>query len=164
MHGVADGGQAADEIARYWELCPGSLDSTALDQSGRARADTMKLIAAGLRPRLEAETDKNLVAAYETLWTLELRSTPPSKQEDLKKTIAKDLVKLRALPDPNRQTWIAMLKEGYKSIGDMAGVRAEEDEILRRWPASRFGPRQIHRAGRRKRGAAGHHPDRQRRR
>jgi thiol-disulfide isomerase/thioredoxin len=132
----ADKAKAADAVARYWELCPGSLDSMALDQTSRARPETMKSIAAGVRARLEPQTEINLMQAYTTLWTLELRTVPPSKQDGLKKTIAKDLEKLRGLPDPNRQTWNQMLLNGYKSIGDEAGVRAEEDEMLRRWPNS----------------------------
>jgi thiol-disulfide isomerase/thioredoxin len=132
----ADKNKTADAVARYWELCPGSLDSEALDQTNRARPETMRSIAAGIRARLEPETEINLMQAYNTLWTLELRTVPPSKQDDLKKTIAKDLEKLRGLKDPNRQTWNQMLLNAYKSIGDEAGVRAEEDEMIRRWPNS----------------------------
>jgi thiol-disulfide isomerase/thioredoxin/tetratricopeptide (TPR) repeat protein len=132
----ADKAKAADAVARYWDLCPESLDSKALDQTNRARPETLKKIAAGLRARLDRETEINLMQAYTTLWEVELRSVPPSKQDELKKTIAGDLAKLRGLPDPNRQTWNQMLLNAYKSIGDEAGVRAEEDEMVRRWPNS----------------------------
>jgi thiol-disulfide isomerase/thioredoxin len=132
---LVDKQKASDEVAAFWAACPASLDNGALsDALSRSSPQTAAKVAQGIRPRLEAVTDPVILERYSTLWSLELKATPPSKQADLRKTIAADVARLRALPAPNRVGWYQLLAAGAKDAGDLDAARSVDDDILQRFP------------------------------
>jgi thiol-disulfide isomerase/thioredoxin len=132
---LVDKQRSAEQVTRFWEICPGSLDSGALDAAiERTSPETAGKIAAGVRARLATVDDPRLLERYSELWDLELKATPPSRLKDARAAVAADLVKLRAVEAPKRVSWYQLLKNGAKAAGDTEGVKAAEDEILTRFP------------------------------
>ena len=132
---LVDKQKSTEQVTRFWEVCPGSLDSGALDAAvERTSPETAGKIAAGVRARLAKVEDRRLLERYSELWDLELKATPPSRLKDARAAVAADLEKLRAAPPPERAGWYQMLKSGAKAAGDTEGVTAAEDEILKRFP------------------------------
>jgi thiol-disulfide isomerase/thioredoxin/tetratricopeptide (TPR) repeat protein len=132
---LVDKQKSAEQVTRFWESCPGSLDSSALDAAiERTTPETAAKIAAGVRARLAKVDDPRLLERYSELWDLELKATPPSRLKDARAAVAADLAKLRAVPPPERVGWYQLLKNGAKAAGDTEGVKAAEDEILKRFP------------------------------
>jgi thiol-disulfide isomerase/thioredoxin len=132
---LVDKQKSAEQVARFWETCPGSLDSGALDAAlERTSPETAGKIAAGVRARLAKVDDPRLLERYSELWELELKATPPSRLKDARERVAADLVKLRAVAPPARVSWYQLLKNGAKAAGDTEGVTAAENEILKRFP------------------------------
>ena len=132
---LVDKQKSAEEVTRFWEICPGSLGPGALSVAiERSTPETAGRIAAGVRARLADVDDPSLLERYSELWDLELKATPPSRLKDARATVAADLAKLRAVPPPARVSWYQLLKNGAKAAGDAQGVTAAEDEILTRFP------------------------------
>jgi thiol-disulfide isomerase/thioredoxin len=132
---LVDKQKSTEQVTRFWEVCPGSLDSAALEAAvERTSPETAGKIAAGVRARLAKEDDPKLLERYSELWDLELKATPPSRLKDARAAVAADLEKLRAVSPPARASWYQMLKSGAKAAGDTEGVTAAEDEILKRFP------------------------------
>src|SRR5271157_673997 len=132
---LVDKQKSAEQVTRFWEICPGSLDSGALDAAiERTSPETAGRIAAGVRARLAKVEDPRLLERYSDLWDLELKATPPSRLKDARTRVAADLAKLRAVTPPARVGWYQLLKDGAKAAGDAEGVKAAEDEILKRFP------------------------------
>ncbi len=132
---LVDKQKSTEQVTRFWEVCPGSLDSAALDAAiERTSPETAAKIAAGVRARLAKVDDPRLLERYSELWKLELKATPPSRLKDARATVAADLAKLRATTPPARASWYQVLKNGAKAAGDAEGVKAAEDEILKRFP------------------------------
>jgi thiol-disulfide isomerase/thioredoxin/nitrate reductase assembly molybdenum cofactor insertion protein NarJ len=132
---LVDKQKSTEQVTRFWEICPGSLDSTALEAAiERSSPETAGKIAAGVRARLTKVDDPRLLERYSELWDLELKATPPSRLKDARAAVAADLAKLRAATPPERVSWYQLLKNGAKGAGDASGVTAAEDEILKRFP------------------------------
>jgi thiol-disulfide isomerase/thioredoxin len=132
---LVDKQKSAEQVTRFFEICPGSLDSGALNAAiGRTSPETAGKIAAGVRARLAKVDDTRLLERYSELWDLELKATPPSRLKDARAAVAADLAKLRAVSPPARVGWYQLLKNGAKAAGDTEGVKAAEEEILKRFP------------------------------
>jgi thiol-disulfide isomerase/thioredoxin len=132
---LVDKRKSTEQVTRFFESCPGSLDSSALEAAlERTSPETAGKIAAGVRARLAKVDDPRLLERYSELWDLELKATPASRLKDVRATVAADLAKLRAAPPPERVGWYQMLKNGAKAAGDAEGVTAADDEILKRFP------------------------------
>ena len=134
---LVDKQKSMDETARFWAICPASLDSGALEAAlERSTPETAAKIARGVRERLAKIEDSELLERYSTLWDLELKGTPPSRQAERRKIIAADVARLRAMQPPNRTSWFQLLKAGAKDSGDLEAAKAADDEILKRFPTS----------------------------
>jgi len=132
---LVDKQKSAEQVTRFFESCPGSLDSSALDAAlERTTPETAGKIAAGVRARLDKVDDSRMLERYSELWDLELKATPPSRLKDARARVAADLANLRAVPPPARVGWYQLLKNGAKAAGDAEGVAAAENEILKRFP------------------------------
>lgn len=141
---IYDSGRFADktklnaELEAYFRACPGSGDEMAhwrLARSGNAELE--RRVAADLRSALSAEaTDKTALGAFNPLWGLEFRSTPPQEHSKVRERIKQDVIRLQGLKVKADAGWLDFLKNGLTQAGDKAGVEAMEKRILAEFPAS----------------------------
>jgi thiol-disulfide isomerase/thioredoxin len=94
--------------------------------------------AKALRARLEQESEPDEMSAYEQLWGLEFRTTPPQDHPALRKRVAADLDRLAKLnPKPNA-AYLWMLRNGAKQAeASTAQIDAMAERILKEFPSSR---------------------------
>jgi thiol-disulfide isomerase/thioredoxin len=71
------------------------------------------------------------------LWQLEFQLTPASAHDALRARVRADVAKLHALKSDCEDRRWAAIRQGYTLIGDAAGRRALEAELLRAVPNSR---------------------------
>jgi len=126
--------KAASKIKSFLGLCPASFEGyEALKQ-----IDDRALIGASaqrLRELLQTRSDPDAVGAYTTLWSLEFKAHPPSEYEPLRKQVANDLQRLRALNLEDKRPWYEALEEGYKLVNDQKQSDWAKDERQRRFPS-----------------------------
>ena len=83
----------------------------------RAAVDTVPVL-------LQARTNDDALMAYSTLWSLEFKAHPASEYEGVRKQVADDLKRLRALNLDTRRMWYYTLGKGYKLANDGQDTRA----------------------------------------
>jgi thiol-disulfide isomerase/thioredoxin len=140
VHGgerLADRNKAREHVDSFFHLCPSSYDAFVNHMLGSYASPELRLkSAADLRRRLEAETDANLLSAYESLWALEFGATPPAGHDALRKQVAADVARIRRLaPDPTL-AHLRLIRDGLRQANDAAGRQAAEQDLLRLHPAS----------------------------
>jgi len=131
--------KAAENMAKYFELCPTGFEVNPLYILLRAGTPELQAqVAHNLRQALEAETAPRKLLFYERLWRLEFRVRPMSEHAELRKQIAVDLQRLEKLtPKPASPEWYEMLISGHKQAGSSRKiVTALEDRLIREQPAS----------------------------
>ena len=113
--------------------CPSSFEGyerlTRLDDRELARQGAEKL-----RPLLQTRSDPQGIAAYSTLWALEFKAHPPAEYGPLRKQVAADLRRIRALMLEDKREWYEALEEGSKLANDQKQSDWAKDERLRRFP------------------------------
>ncbi len=120
-------------LKAFLNACPDSLDGyRQLAEVGAH--DLQKAYAGGLRALLENRTDADAVGAYQTLWSLEFRTHPPSEYPSLRKQVAKDLERIRALNLSKSQQWYEALQDGYKLAGDQTQADWAKNQLQQRFP------------------------------
>ncbi len=130
-----DKAQAAAHAKSFLSECPDTLEG----YEPLARMDDRDLIgksAATLRQILEPRSDPKALEAYSTLWSLEFKAHSPAEYAALRKQIAADLERIRALNLQNERRWWEALQEGYKLTNDQKQSDWAEDEGTRRFPSS----------------------------
>jgi thiol-disulfide isomerase/thioredoxin/tetratricopeptide (TPR) repeat protein len=127
-----DPDRVREHLKAFLELCPTSIQGYVhLRQLGPAEADFVAEGTRRLRALLQDRTDPESIRAYQTLWALEFRTRPPADHPELRKQVAEDLKRLRAL-DPERYKEIApVFVEGYKLTEDAESRKWAEDLIGR---------------------------------
>ncbi len=128
-----DQDKAVTNLKSYLAACPATFDGYSM----LARVDDKELIKQGaekLRSILATRSDPDAVAAYSTLWSLEFKAHPPSEYEPLRKQVATDLERLRALNLQDKPQWYAALEEGYKLVSDQKQSDWAKDERQKRFP------------------------------
>lgn len=117
----------------FLSACPSVFDgydhATQLDNLELAREAATKLRAI-LAPR----SDRKALDAYPTLWALEFKAHPPSEYGPLRKQVAEDLTRIRALNAVHTREWYDALEEGYKLAGDQKQSDWAKDERVRLFP------------------------------
>jgi hypothetical protein len=112
-----DKSESERHVQAFLAACPESLDGyrqlTSLDDKNLLRASAGKL-----RALLAPRTDPEGIGAYTTLWSLEFKAHPLSEYEGLRKQVAVDLNRIRALLLENKRQWYEALEEGYKLVND----------------------------------------------
>jgi peroxiredoxin len=127
-----DKSRAAQELERYFQQCPESLEGGEL----ALRVGTPRLIAARAKAmRSVLSRGGAPPTSWGELWGLEFKATPAARHGALRKLVAEDLKHLR-VDAPDLWT-LRVLEVGYESIGDTAGKKWVGDQL-----ASRFGDRQ----------------------
>jgi hypothetical protein len=124
---------AAHEKA-FLSACPAALEGyqslTDVDDH-----DLMVSSAAKLRQILEPRTDPDALDAHPTLWAIEFKTRPPAEYDALRKQVAADLARLRALNLENVRQWWSALEEGYKLVNDKKQSDWAQDQRLARFPS-----------------------------
>src|SRR5262245_12750339 len=129
----------AENITRYFELCPESTDPVAHMFLGKAgRNDLQGQIASKLRPRLQKAKGADDFKTYEQiLWPYEFRSHSPEEHPAVRRQVAEDLKRLEAMKDHPDAEWLMFLRGGYKQSGaSQETVAVIEDLLLREFPSS----------------------------
>jgi len=91
--------------------------------------------AAKLRTVLQPRSDPEAVGAYSTLWALEFKAHPPAEYDPLRKQVADDLTRIRALNLQDKPEWYGAMEEGYKLVNDQKQSDWARDERIRRFPS-----------------------------
>jgi hypothetical protein len=113
--------------------CPDSLDGYG-QLTGVDDKKVLASYAEKLRALLQARTNDDALMAYSTLWSLEFKAHPASEYEGVRKQVADDLKRLRALNLDTRRMWYYTLGKGYKLANDQKDADWASDEQLRRLP------------------------------
>ena len=124
---------AANEKA-FLDACPAALEG----YDPVARMDDKELLAqaaARLREILQPRTDPEALGAYSTLWSLEFKAHPPSEYNPLRKQVAADLARIRALDQEGERRWWSALEDGYKLTNDQKQSDWARDESIKRFPS-----------------------------
>ena len=125
--------KANAHMKAFLAACPSSLEG----YESLTRMDDRELAHQGierLRPLLQTHSDPQGIAAYHTLWALEFKTYPPAEYDPLRKQVAVDLRRIRALTLEDKQQWYEALEEGYKLVNDQKQSDWAKDERLRRFP------------------------------
>ncbi len=129
-----DKDKANSHMKSFLAACPSTFDG----YEQLTRMDDKDLIAQGtqkLRGILKTRSDPEAIGAYSTLWSLEFKAHPPSEYDPLRKQVAEDLNRIRALKMEDKQEWWEALEEGYKLVNDQTQSDQAKDERLRRFPS-----------------------------
>ena len=125
--------QSAEQMKEFIDLCPAALEGyetlTRLDDKELIRQSAEKL-----RALLQTRTDPDALGAYSTLWSLEFKAHPPSEYDPLRKQVAEDLNRIRALNLQDQRQWYEALEEGYKLVNDQEDSDKVKEERQRRFP------------------------------
>jgi thiol-disulfide isomerase/thioredoxin len=132
-----DKARVQQELSSYLKVCPAPLSANSLSTISQiATQEQLAKIAAGVRARLEQETNPLLRTNWPYLWTMEFKAHPPNEHDAVRKQIAQDLARFEQSPDRHKIQFITFLRGGYQSLGDTAAVNRMNDEILRDSPSS----------------------------
>ena len=121
------------QVKAFLAACPESLDGygqlTSLDDK-----EVLASNAAKLRDLLQTRTDPDAIRSYETLWSIEFKALAVSEYDGLRKQVAEDLKRIRALNREDKREWYYTLEEGYKLANDQKQADWANDERQRRLP------------------------------
>jgi thiol-disulfide isomerase/thioredoxin len=126
--------ESKEHLKQWTTKCPGSRAALTL-VSRLADKETMTEAAQSLRGRLASSTSSEDLNYWDALWRLEFKLKPVAEHAPLRQQIAEDLKRLRAM-NLNSKEWLQALQSGYKQVGDKAGERWAEDELMRLLPKS----------------------------
>ena len=129
-----DPNKSVENLKQWASKCPKSMEGIRLIARSGDK-NLMKTAAQSLRARLETSTADEDLVYWDQLWTLEFKLKPVPEHAQLRKQIADDVTRMRA-GNLNSQERLQALQAGYKQLGDTAGRRFAEDEVLRLLPTS----------------------------
>lgn len=120
--------KADAHLKAFLDTCPTSFEG--YEELSRADEDKemIRMSAARLRAVLEKRDDADAIAAYQTLWALEFKATPPSEYEALRERTARDVVRIRALNLQEKRQWYDALEDGYKVANDQKNADWAKNE------------------------------------
>ena len=129
-----DANKSVENLKQWMAKCPKSMEGVRLIARAGDKS-LMKIAAQSLRSNLESSTADEDLVYWDQLWTLEFKLRPVPEHAQLRKQIADDLTRMRG-GNLNSQERLQALQAGYRQLGDTAGRRFAEDEVLRLMPAS----------------------------
>jgi hypothetical protein len=130
-----DRAKAISHAKAFLSACPSTLDGYS-SLGGLGDNDLIRQAASQLRQILQPRTDPDALGAYSTLWSLEFAAHPRSEYDTLRKQVAADVARLRALNLENVRQWWSALQEGYKLSNDQKQSDWAADESARRFPSN----------------------------
>ena len=98
--------------------------------------DLTSQAASQLRQILLPRIDPDALGAYPSLWSLEFAAHSPSEYDALRKRVAADVARLRALNLVNVRQWWSALQEGYKLSNDQKESDWAADQSARHFPSN----------------------------
>ena len=132
----ADVNKLKQNLEIFFSLCPSSTDRYAQFLLAK-HPELQPKVAAGLRTRLEKETDPKRLEDHSILWGLEFRSHAPAEHDKLRAQVARDLKRLETLHPDRDAEWQAFLINGYKQSGaSHETINAMQDRLIREYPHS----------------------------
>jgi len=129
--------KALAHVNAFLSACPSTLEGYSL-LSSPIRPDDNDLIrqaASRLRQILLPRTDPDALGAYSTLWSLEFAAHPRSDYDAVRKQVAADVTRIRALDLEKTRQWWSALQEGYKLTNDQKQSDWAADQGARRFPS-----------------------------
>ena len=112
MGKYADKQKLAENITRYFEVCPESTDPVSHMYLGKAgRNDLQTKFASKLRQRLIQENGTEDFRRYDLLWGYEFHSRPVGEHPAVRQQVAEDLKRLETLKKQPDAEWL-MFFEG----------------------------------------------------
>jgi thiol-disulfide isomerase/thioredoxin len=108
------------ELAKYLAACPDAIDAWNLRVLVADKQDKPAVIAA-MRKALSARSDRTALALYGNLWKAEFKNAPATRHPQLRKQVAADLERLRAVAKDPDGGVVRVFDEGYQITGDPAG-------------------------------------------
>jgi len=132
-----DPSKARLHLEAFMKACPTTVGAFRFLRSLET-SDFVKQNAERLRALLETRSDPESLYHYSTLWALEFRVRPPNEHEALRKQVAEDVKRLRAIDPGKNRSFYSMLQEGYKLLGDTENTKWVQDQIKAKFPQSAF--------------------------
>lgn len=129
-----DAAKSKDHLKQWIAKCPNETASVSL-VSRLGDKEMMTAAAERLRTMLESSSNNEDFHYWDNLWNLLFKLKPVPEHAQLRQQIAEDVKKLRAR-NVNSKEWLQALQAGYSQVGDKAGQRWAEDEIIRLFPKS----------------------------
>ena len=130
-----DKAKAVAHTQAFLSACPSALEGYA-PVSGLGDKDLIVQAALQVRRIIEPRVDPDAVGAYSTLWPLEFAAHPPSEYDGLRKQVALDVARLRALHLEQTRQWWQALQDGYTLANDEKQSKWAADEGARRFPSN----------------------------
>jgi hypothetical protein len=119
--------KAESHFSAFLAACPSNLFGYSWLR-GISDDELTRKITPQFRRVIEARADAESVWAYQQLWALEFKSHPRSDYDALRKQVATDVARLRALELQNNFGWWYVLEQGYQLIGDLEQAKWAETE------------------------------------
>jgi len=131
---LRDVAKSTDHLKQWIAKCPNEKSSFNL-VARLGNKELMTAAAQRLRTIVESSSSNEDLTYWDNLWTLQFKLKPVPEHPQVRQQITEDLKTLRA-KNLNSKEWLQALQAGYKQIGDKAGQRWAEDEIIRLFPKS----------------------------
>lgn len=118
----------------YAERCPGFLEGPVETIMRKAASpETQARMARGLRQRLERSAEPEDMVLYETLWSLEFGTRPPTEHGAVRQQVAADLARIETTaPSPDARI-LEVLRNGAKQAGAPEEVLEKYNARIRQW-------------------------------
>ena len=130
-----DAKKAREHLEAFVTACPSSLAAYQYFDSVEP-SDFLTQATSHLRTLLQARHDPESFTYWSTLWSLEFRAKPLAEHETLRKQVAADLTRLRAIDPGKNTTYYSTLREGYQLTGDSEGAKWVQAAMRTASPAS----------------------------
>jgi hypothetical protein len=130
-----DKAKAISHAKAFLSACPSTLEGYN-SLSGLGDKDLIRQAASQLRQILLPRTDPDALGAYPSLWSLEFAAHSPSEYDALRKQVAADVARIRALNLVNVRQWWSALQEGYKLSNDQKESDWAADQRASRFPSN----------------------------
>ncbi len=129
--------KAREHLEAFMKACPTTVGPFRFLLSIEP-SDFVKQSTQRLRALLETRSDPESLYHYSTLWSLEFRVRPGNEHEVLRKQVAEDVKRLRAMDPGKNRNFYRMLEEGYKLLGDTEQTKWVAEQVKAKFPQSAF--------------------------
>jgi hypothetical protein len=129
--------KAREQLETFMKSCPATLSPYQYLRSAEP-SEFLTQSVERLRTLLQSRTDREAIGYYSTLWSLEFRVKPAPEHEALRKQVAEDLKRLRAIDPGKNATYYSVLQNGYKLANDAEGEKWAAQQARVRFPRTSF--------------------------
>jgi hypothetical protein len=129
--------KARQQLEGFIKSCPATLSPYDYLRSVEP-SEFLTQSTESLRKLLQPRTDPDAVGYYPTLWSLEFRVRPAIEHDAVRKQIAEDLARLRAVVPAMKQNYFWVLTAGYKLANDGEGEKWASEQARIRFPRTAY--------------------------